>query len=222
MPGVKIVTLPGVFAPRSDSWMLAAAIALEAPEGRAVLDLCCGSGVVGIAAARAGAAPVTAVDISRRAVLTAQLNARRNGVRVHGRRGRLFDAVGSERFDFIVSNPPYVPAPDGGIPARGPARAWDAGADGRALLDEICAKAPRHLRPGGAILLVHSSLIGVEPTLQALAAGGLEPTVRERHEGPLGPLMSERMALLRERGLLDAEQESEEIVVVRAGAPART
>ena len=222
MREVKIVTLPGVFSPRSDSWMLAAAIALEAPEGKSVLDLCCGSGVIGIAAARAGAGPVTAVDISRRAVLTARLNARRNGVRVRGRRGRLFDAVGSERFDFIVSNPPYVPAPDGGIPARGPERAWDAGRDGRVLLDEICAQAPRHLRPGGAILLVHSSLIGVEPTLEALAAGGLEPTVRERHEGPLGPLMKERATMLQERGLLDADQETEEVVVIRATAPAGT
>ena len=220
MRGMKIGTLPGVFAPRSDSWMLAAAIALEAPEGRSVLDLCCGSGVIGIAAARAGADPVTAVDISRRAALTAQLNARRNGVRVRALRGRLFDAVGSERFDFIVSNPPYVPARDGGIPARGPQRAWDAGSDGRALLDEICARAPRHLRPGGAILLVHSSLIGVEPTLEALAAGGLEPSVLERHEGPLGPLMTERAALLRERGLLEEGQETEEVVLIRATAPA--
>ena len=209
------MTLPGVFAPRSDSWMLAAAIALEAPEGRSVLDLCCGSGVIGIAAARAGADPVTAVDISRRAALTARINARRNGVRVRALRGRLFDAVGSERFDFIVSNPPYVPAPDGGIPERGPERAWDAGSDGRVLLDEICLQAPRHLRPGGAIMLVHSSLIGVEPTLEALAAGGLEATVLERHEGPLGPLMTERLALLRERGLLEADQETEEIVLIK-------
>lgn len=217
---MKIVTLPGVFAPRSDSWMLAAAIALEQPEGRSVLDLCCGSGIIGIAAARAGADPVTAVDISRRAVLTARINARRNGVRVRGVRGRLFDAVPEERFDFIVSNPPYVPAPDGGIPERGPQRAWDAGPDGRVLLDEICARAPRHLRPGGAILLVHSSLIGVEPTLEALRAGGLDATVPERHEGPLGPLMSGRAELLRERGLLDSEQQSEEIVVIRASSPA--
>ena len=217
---MRIVTLPGVFAPRSDSWMLAAAIALEAPDGRSVLDLCCGIGVIGIAAARAGATPVTAVDISRRAVLTAQVNARRNGVRVQGRRGRLFDAVGSERFDFVVSNPPYVPAPDGGIPQRGPERAWDAGRDGRVLLDEICARAPRHLRPGGAILLVHSSLIGVEPTLEALAAGGLEPAVLERHEGPLGPLMTERAAMLRERGLLEPGQATEEVVLIRATAPA--
>jgi release factor glutamine methyltransferase len=151
-------------------------------------------------------------------VLTARINARRNGVRLRALRGRLFDAVGSQRFDFIVSNPPYVPARDGGIPARGPERAWDAGADGRVLLDEICARAPRHLRPGGAILLVHSSLIGVEPTLEALAAGGLDPAVRERHEGPLGPLMTERAELLRERGLLEPGQDTEDIVLIRATA----
>lgn len=216
---MKISTLPGVFAPRSDSWMLANAISRERLDGASVLDLCCGSGVIGVSAARAGAAAVTGVDISRRAALTTHLNARRNGVRVRAVRGRLFDAVPGQSFDFIVSNPPYVPAADGGIPARGPERAWDAGDDGRVLLDEICARASGHLRPGGAILLVHSSLIGVEPTLEALRTGGLEPEVTERSEGPLGPLMSERAELLRERGLLEGSSDTEEIVVIRAAAP---
>ena len=75
-----------------------------------------------------------------------------------------------ERFDAIVSNPPYVPAPTDELPARGPARAWDAGRDGRALLDRICAQAPDHLRPGGVLLVVHSSLLGYERTAELLSA----------------------------------------------------
>ena len=69
--------------------MLARVLELEL-RGRtgapAVLDLCTGTGVLGVVAARAGAA-VTAIDVSRRAVLCARLNARLNGVRVEARRG---------------------------------------------------------------------------------------------------------------------------------------
>ena len=53
---------------------------------------------------------MTAVDVSRRAVLTVRFNARLNGVRVGARRGDLLAAVPGERFDLIVSNPPYLPA----------------------------------------------------------------------------------------------------------------
>ena len=142
--GVHIVTLPGVFAPISDSWMLADALRRETlPPGARVLDVCTGSGMLAVTAALRGAS-ATAVDVSRRAVLTARLNARLNGVRVRGVRGDLLDAVRDERFDCIVSNPPYVPSPrDAG---RGTSRAWEAGRDGRVVLDRICDAAPAHLR----------------------------------------------------------------------------
>jgi len=81
--------------------------------------------------------------------------------------------VAGERFHLITSNPPYVPSPDGRIPTRGAARAWEGGSDGRALLDQICAGARSHLHPGGAILLVHSAVCGERATVQALAAQGL-------------------------------------------------
>ena len=181
-----------------------------------VLDLCTGSGVLAVTAARAGAASVTAVDVSRRALLTTRVNARRNGVRVRTVRGSLLDAVSGESFDLIVSNPPYVPAVEDEIPRRGPARAWDAGLDGRALLDEICVRAPEHLRPGGRLLVVHSSVIGTSETVQALAEQGLEAEVIERRRGGLGPLIRGRAALLRERGMLRPGQDDEELVVIRA------
>jgi SAM-dependent methyltransferase len=76
--------------------------------GARVVDLCTGSGAVAVAAALRGAS-VTAVDVSRRALLSAQLNAMINGVRVRTRRGNLLDAVRGERFDLIVANPPYLP-----------------------------------------------------------------------------------------------------------------
>jgi release factor glutamine methyltransferase len=221
--GVRLVVPPGVFRPPSDAWLLAGVLRDQTlPPRASVLDLCTGSGVLAVSAALRGAREVTAVDVSRRALFAARLNARLNGVRVRALRGDLFAAVGQARFDAIVSNPPYVPGIMDALPTRGLARAWEAGDDGRALLDRICAEAPAHLRPGGFILLVHSSLCGTEATLDALRAGGLEADVVVRRRGPLGPLMSARVQALEERGLLRPGQREEEVVVVRGRAPARS
>ncbi len=199
---MRLVIPPGVFRPISDTWLLADALDAEPlPAGARVLDLCSGSGALAVRAARR--AEVTAVDISRRAVATIRLNAALNGVRVRAVRGDLLAAVGDERFDAIVSNPPYVPAPTEALPARGRARAWDAGRDGRALLDRICAQAPEHLAPGGVLLVVHSSLLGYERTAELLSAGGLEVDLAAQERGPLGPLMNGRRAHLEAQGLLD-------------------
>ena len=122
--------------------------------GRTVLDLCTGTGILGLTAARLGAR-ATAVDLSRRAVLNARLNARLNRLALEVLRGDLFAPVRGRRFDLIVSNPPYIPAPPGDAP-RGEARAWDAGPDGREFLDRICdraadAPAPRRARAARAL-----------------------------------------------------------------------
>jgi release factor glutamine methyltransferase len=211
---MRLVTLPGVFTPISDSWMLAEAAAEEvARRGGRSLDLCTGSGVVAVASARAGAR-ATAVDVSRRAVLTARLNARLNGTRVDARRGDLFGAVDGDRYALITSNPPYVPAASDDLPGRGPQRAWEAGRDGRVLLDRICDEAPRHLAPGGCILLVHSDLIGERETLERLAAGGLDVDVVRRERGPLGPLMRD----IQRDGLIPADVQEEDVVVIRGRA----
>ena len=214
---MRLVTFPGVFRPISDTWLLADALDREplAPRAR-VLDLCSGSGALAIRAALGGPRVVTAVDISRRAVLTIRANARLNGVHVRALRGDLFAAVAGERFDAIVSNPPYVPSPTNELPVRGRARAWDAGRDGRALLDRICDRAREFLRPGGRLLLVHSSLLGVEPTVETLRARGLAVDVPVRERGPLGPLMHHRRAHLEAAGMLQPGQRDEEVLVFRA------
>jgi len=211
---VRLVTLPGVFRPISDSWLLADALDGEAlTAGARVLDLCSGSGAIAVRAARR--ASVTAVDVSRRAVATIRLNALLNGVEVRALRGDLFEPVAGERFDAIVSNPPYVPAPSDELPARGPERAWDAGRDGRALLDRICRRAPEHLAPGGVLLVVHSSLLGYERTAELLTGGGLAVDLAAQERGPLGPLMNGRRGHLEAEGLLAPGQREEDVLVVR-------
>jgi len=215
---VRLFTLPGVFRPRPDSWMLARALRAERlPTGSRVLDVCTGSGLLAVTAALGGA-QATAVDVSRRAALCAALNARLNGVRVRALRGDLFAPVRGERFDAIVSNPPYLPAEEDGVPARGQRRAWDAGRDGRAILDRLCAEAPAYLNAGGVMLLVHSSLCDTEATLSALNAAGLRTVITARHRGALGPLLRARAPQLEARGLLAAGEREEDVVIVRAAA----
>ena len=187
--------------------------------GGDALDLCTGSGALAIATAQAGARSVTAVDVSRRAVLAAWINALLNRVRVRPLRGDLFAPLGGRRFDAIVSNPPYLPGSGDELPDSGPQRAWDAGTDGRALIDRIAAGAATHLKPGGVVLLVQSSLCGVDRTLQALAAGGLEPEVAERRRGRLGPLLAARAPELERRGLLGPGEREEDLVAIRARLP---
>jgi release factor glutamine methyltransferase len=200
--------------------MLAGALREEpAVKDGDVLDLCTGSGAVAIAAALAGARRVRAADVSLRAVLAARLNAVLNGVHVKARRGDLLDAVPGERFDVVASNPPYLPAASDELPSRGLERAWDAGLDGRVLLDRILDKAPSRLRPGGALIVVHSSVCGEEATLERMRAAGLQPDVVERRRGPLGPLLAARARELERRRLIAPGVREEDLLVIRGRRP---
>jgi 16S rRNA (guanine1207-N2)-methyltransferase len=109
----------------------------------AVLDLGCGWGAVGVAAAKA--APrghVVLVDVNRRATGLAKRNLARNGLEgAEVRVGSLYGPVGDERFDLIVSNPPY--------------RA------GRPTILALLEGAPEHLRPDGRLLLVGKGSQGI-------------------------------------------------------------
>jgi release factor glutamine methyltransferase len=214
---LRIVVPPGVFRPRSDTWVLARLLADHTPlAGSTVLDVCTGSGAIAVAAAKGGARRVTAVDVSRRAVVTARVNARLNGTRVRALRGDLFGPVQGQRFDTIVSNPPYLPAHDDKLPTRGEARAWDAGRDGRALIDRIADEAPPLVKPGGRLLLIQSSLTGTSATLMRLEQAGFQDVeVVFRRRGPLGPLLTARAEELERRGVLREGEREEELVAIR-------
>lgn len=205
-----------VYTPQHDTELLTQALNREhVPAGAAVLDMGSGAGALALAAARRGA-NVTAVDTTYRAVLATRLNARLAGLPVEVLHGDLFGPVVGRRFDLVVSNPPYVPTP-GAVPRRHQAAvAWDAGADGRLLLDRICRGAHTTLRPGGVLLLVHSALCGIAPTLAALERSGLAARVADRRLVPFGPVLRSREAWLREQGLVDADEEKEELVIIRA------
>jgi len=182
--------------------------------GASVLDVFTGSGALALAAAAEGAREVAAVDVSRVAVLNARLNAALNGLHFDVRRGDMFGPFDGRRFDLIVANPPYVPGASDELPSFGPSRAWEAGTDGRAFLDRLCAEAPDHLTPGGSVVVVQSSLCGEAATLAALAAGGLIPGVLARRRGPLGPVAARRTRTLERNGLLRPGEREEELLVI--------
>ncbi|MFD5558835.1 HemK2/MTQ2 family protein methyltransferase [Streptomyces sp. NPDC127068] len=213
--GSRVLVPWTVYAPQHDTLLLARALEREDVTGATVLDVGTGAGPLALAAARRGAR-VTAVDTTHRAVLTARFNARRARLPVEVRHGDLFAPVAGRRFDLVLSNPPYVPAPAATAPHHGAAVAWDAGRDGRLLLDRICRSAHTALRPGGVLLLVHSALCGVAPTLAALERSGLEARVTDRCRVPFGPVLRSRGTWLRDRGLIRADEEKEELVIVRA------
>ena len=216
-----MLRLPGVYAPQDDSLLLAAALGRERlPSGARVLDLCTGSGLLAVAAARAGAKEVTAVDISRRAVWTARTNARLRRLPVTVRRGDLGEPVLGQRFDLVLANPPYVPAlGEARVRTSRAALGWDAGWDGRALLDPLCALLPRMLSTHGVVLLVHSALCGVGRTIRRLREVGVRAQVADRVLIPFGPVMLGRASWLEERGYIRPGQREEELVVIRGTAP---
>jgi release factor glutamine methyltransferase len=211
-PQMRLLTIPGVFRPHSDSWVLARAVAARTQPGHTVLDPFTGSGILAIAAARRGAR-ATALDVSRRAVLCTRLNAALNGVHVRAVRATGLEGAGSQRFDLIAANPPYVPSAN--AEARGAARAWEAGTDGRRFIDRLCDQASDWLVPGGTLLLVHSSVCGESRTMERLKNAGLEPRVIERRTGPLGPLMVEALKAQPRSG---ETPESEDVLVFEAVA----
>ncbi|WP_299531632.1 HemK2/MTQ2 family protein methyltransferase [uncultured Streptomyces sp.] len=219
LPPPFVFTFPGVYAPQHDTRLLMRALQDEhiAP-GTRVLDLGTGSGALAIRAAQLGAR-VTAVDLARRAVATARLNAWFHRRRIDVRRSDLTAAVAGRTYDLLLCNPPYVPSPDPGLPGHGAARAWDAGSDGRLVLDRVCDGARAALRPGGVLLLVHSGLSGTGRTLERLSRAGLRATVVHRAVVPLGPVLRSRQVWLRQQGLLAPGATTEELVVIRARRP---
>lgn len=175
--GLRFRVDGAVLIPRQDTETLveAALIELRQRQGNpALLDLCAGSGCVGLSlASLAPNARITLADISPEALEVARANQKALGVKAELRQGDLFSAVGRERFDIIASNPPYIPT--GALSGLQrevrfePRIALDGGADGLDFYRRIAEDAADHLNPGGAIFLevgIHQA----QPVLELVRA----------------------------------------------------
>ncbi len=134
--------------------------------GDRVLDLGCGSGLYGLAAALLGAKEVTLSDLDRRAVACARANARRNGIRhVRFLVGDFFGPCGGDRFDLILAMLPQAPGPTPFHPAR-----W-GGLDGTDHLRRLLREAPAHLAPRGRLFFMLHDLADGRRVREAARAG---------------------------------------------------
>ena len=158
---VRFDVPPGVMIPRSPiATVLATGVApWLAAEPRRILDLCCGTGALGILAARAfPSARVDLADDDARAIGAAAINIERAGVgdRAELVMSSLFDGLAGRRYDLIVCNPPYVPTAElDSAPAEfrhEPRHGLDGGADGLAVWRRIVARLDNFLAPGGVLL----------------------------------------------------------------------
>ena len=175
---------PAVLIPRPDTEVLVD-VAVERTKTFAmprIVDLGTGSGIVAISLA--GCCPdaeVVATDVSAAALDVARANAERHEVAVRFVEGDWFVPLGDERFDLVVSNPPYVVEGDphlqlNGLPfePRGALTDGVDGGDGLACIRRIVVGAPAHLRTGGWLLMEHGYDQAVEVRGLLLAAGFID------------------------------------------------
>lgn len=159
--GLSFHVDPRVLIPRLDTEILAEeALGYIGGSPCSVLDLCTGSGAIGLSIAKlADGAQVTLTDVSCDALEVARLNAKKLGVedKVTFVRSDLFEAVDGS-FDLIVSNPPYVrsdviPGLDTEVKDHEPMLALDGGADGLDIYMKIVEEAADHLNENGCLMM---------------------------------------------------------------------
>jgi len=153
------------------------------PGAGAVLDVGCGAGTLALLAAARGARRAVGVDLSERAVALARFNARLNRLEAEFRAGDLLEPVRGERFDLVLSQPPYVVAP----PGLATTTYLHGGPRGDELALRFAAAFPAALAEGGRAALFFDSPRGPEPVQrrlrQALGAARVSLAVL-RGQGP--------------------------------------
>ncbi|MDN5753936.1 MAG: peptide chain release factor N(5)-glutamine methyltransferase, partial [Nitrosospira sp.] len=161
--GLDFKVTPAVLIPRPETELLVELALARIPADRPcrILDLGTGSGAIAITIAKhRPLADITAVDFSAEAVAVARMNAGQLKARnVHITQADWFDGLGEEKFDRIVSNPPYVAGGDPHLTQGDlrfePRAALTTGGDGLDCIRFIIASAASHLVAGGVLLLEH-------------------------------------------------------------------
>jgi len=172
-----------VYEPAEDSFLFADN--LEVKQVEAVLDLGTGSGILAVLAAKT-AGNVVAVDVNPYAILCAKENAKRNGMisKISFLQADLFSAFAADtQFDVILFNAPYLPS-EKSEEATWIGRSWAGGANGREVVDRFIAEVPSYLKLRGRILLMQSTLTGVQETLKKFGAVKFEASIKAAQKLP--------------------------------------
>jgi release factor glutamine methyltransferase len=175
---------PATLIPRPETELLVELALERLPPDRPlrVADLGTGSGAIALAiASERPRLQVVATDASAEALAVARRNAERLGIgNVQFAQGDWFEPLGSDTFDLIVSNPPYIEADDPHLQQGDlrfePATALASGADGLDAIRRIAADASSHLRPDGWLLLEHGWNQG-DAVRRLLSAAGYREVV---------------------------------------------
>ena len=165
-----------VYEPAEDSFLFAEN--LNVHKAVTVLDLGTGCGILGILAAER-ASVVVSVDINPYAIRCAKENAKLNDLqsRIYYVQGDLFTPLNSSfKFDLVIFNAPYLPANEEEMESW-IGRAWAGGATGRQIIDRFIAEAPKYLKDEGKVLLMQSTLAGVDETLRKFSDCGMSVRV---------------------------------------------
>lgn len=161
--GLDFVVTPDVLIPRQETELLveAAIEILNGKENARILEIGTGSGCIAVSLLHSSPTVIaTAADISERALVIAKKNAETNGVagRITFLRSDLYEALDPQKFEIIVSNPPYIPAKDvatlqAEVRDFDPITALTDGADGLSIIGKIVADAPQYLDRNGSLLI---------------------------------------------------------------------
>jgi len=183
--GLQLEVFPGVFHPRyfGSSSILAAFVDSLPLKGRSFLEVGCGSGVVALCAARAGAT-VTAVDINPEAVRCTIANATHNGLRLDARVADVFSATEGMTFDVIAWNPPFLP----GTPNSAKDAAFYGGEDFD-VIRRFAAGVRNHLNRDGAAYTILSGDIDIRNIERIFLDNGLEVSQALTRRWGLGETM---------------------------------
>ncbi len=154
--GLPFYTRHCALIPRQDTETLCEEALKINGRGKTLLDLCCGTGCIGVSLAKLGGFEVTFADISPDCLALTRENAALNGVSGKFLLTDMFSDI-SDSFDLICVNPPYIPTSElASLQAevkREPVLALDGGADGLDFYRRIARDYAAHLNPGGTLLM---------------------------------------------------------------------
>lgn len=179
--GYPFVVKENVLIPRMDTEVVVAEALNHISNKDSILDLCCGSGIIGISMVKCAAEKginlkLTSIDVSDDAIALTKENAALNKVKLDVIKSNLFDGVKRKKYNMIISNPPYIksqviPTLDIEVREYDPMLALDGGEDGLVFYRQIVDEAPEHLKKGGYLIFEIGHDQGME-VAQLMKAGG--------------------------------------------------